>query len=86
MLDRVLVAGGYTSSSISRGGRSPLRLRILIAALFLLSVLPTIAISLITIPSETSFDDLRAGRYRGLGGCAWRAICAPPPRERTAAT
>ena len=67
MLDRVLVAVGYTSSSISRGGRSPLRLRILIAALFLLSVLPTIAISLITIPSETSYDDLRAGRYRGLG-------------------
>ena len=36
-------------------------------ALVLLSVLPAVAISLITIPSETSFDDLRAGRYRGLG-------------------
>ena len=67
VLDRVLVALGYTSSSIGRGGRSPLRLRIVIAALFLLSLLPTVAISLITIPSETSYDDLRAGRYRGLG-------------------
>jgi hypothetical protein len=67
VLDRVLVALGYTSSSIGRDGQSPLRLRIVIAALVLLSLLPTVAISLITIPSETSFDDLRAGRYRGLG-------------------
>ncbi len=67
VFDRVLVALGFTSWSIGRGGRSSLRLRVVIAGLFLLSVLPSVAISLITIPSETSYDDLRAGRYRGLG-------------------
>jgi len=67
VLDRVLVAFGYASSSIGRGGRSPLRLRIVIAVLLLVSVLPSVAISLISIPSETSFEDLRDGRYRSLG-------------------
>lgn len=66
LLDRVLVAAGRSYAAISHGGRSPVRARVLIVMLLLLSLVTTVAISLISIPSEKSFDDLRERRYRDL--------------------
>ena len=65
-LDGVLVAAGRCYAAVSRRDRSPRRARVVILALLLLSALPTLAISLISIPSEKTFDDIREGRYRGL--------------------
>ena len=65
-LDRVLVAAGRSYAAVSRSGRSPMRARVLILLLLLVSLVTTVAISLISIPSEKSFDDLRERRYRGL--------------------
>jgi len=67
LLDRVLVAAGRADAAVSRKGRSPNRGRIVILGLFLASALPTLAISLISIPSEKTFEDIRTNNYRGLG-------------------
>jgi hypothetical protein len=67
LLDRVLVAAGRADAAVSRRGRSPNRGRIVILALLLMSALPTLAISLISIPSEKTFEDIRTNNYRGLG-------------------
>jgi hypothetical protein len=66
-VDGVLVAAGRAYSALSGAGRSTTRARLTMVALVLLSVLTLVGISLITTPSETTFDDLQAGRYRGLG-------------------
>ena len=66
-LDGVLVAAGRAYSALSGAGRSTTRARLVMVALVLVSVLTVLAISLITTPSETTFEDLEAGRYRGLG-------------------
>ena len=66
-LDGVLVAAGRAYSAVSGAGRSTARARLVMVALVLVSVLTLLAISLITTPSETTFEDLEAGRFRGLG-------------------
>jgi hypothetical protein len=66
LLDGVLVAAGRSYAGLSARDRSPDRARLVILALVLVSVLAALAISLISIPSEKTFDDLRERRYRGL--------------------
>ena len=73
--------GRRSHAAVSRAPIAAPR-QVVILALLLLSALPTLAISLISIPSEKTFDDLREDATGASNGCGSKATCAGRSRRR----
>jgi hypothetical protein len=63
-VDLALAVAGRSYAAVSGFGRNGRRARLLMGALLALSLVPVLGISLISIPLERSFEELRQGRYR----------------------